>query len=54
MPALREAIWEWMYRSHVVLDHLPFFIMVESDAPFNFNAMAPEARIEWLPMRDKS
>ena len=33
------------------LDHRPIFLMSSLCAPANFNAIAPPARREWVPMR---
>ena len=51
---LKWAIWLWMYIRKVREDQRPIFMIVVSDCPCNFNAIAPPARSECTPMRSGS
>ena len=53
-PALRCAIWLWIYCKKVRPDHRPIFIIVVSSAPVSLSAMAPPARRECGPTRSAS
>jgi hypothetical protein len=43
-PAISAPICEWIYVRYVNDDHLPTRIIVLSDAPLSFIAIAPPAR----------
>ena len=43
----RWATWLWIWSSHVLDDHLPYFLMVASVSPVSFITMAPPPRREW-------
>ena len=52
-PAVSAPICEWMYVRYVSDDHRPTCMMVLSEAPLSFIAMAPPACKLWDKIRSK-
>jgi hypothetical protein len=52
-PAVNAPICEWMYVRYINDDHCPTHIIVESDAPLSFMAIAPPALRLWDDMRSR-
>lgn len=50
----RCAIWLWMYCKNVIDVQRPCFLIVVSETPWSFSAIAPPARREWTPTRSGS